>query len=296
MNVKEQIHNLSAEIDEEINLNYKVNTEKNAYQNISDTPQGNVESVKKSTNIEENTINQNSENPFNENSNILYHTNSDKKYAYKFVKRFFDIILSAIASVLLLVPIAIIALMIVIKDFGNPFYFHKRVGKDGKTIYAAKLRTMKKGADDIENFLNTEQLKEYKKEYKITDDPRLIGYKKAGDGSKCFGAILRKISIDELPQIPFNILFMGNMSIVGPRPIIESELLDNYTPEQRKLLLSSKPGLTGYWQAYARNNATYESGERQKMEMYYVNNAGIWFDIKIIFKTVSSVISRKGAQ
>lgn len=117
-----------------------------------------------------------------------------------------------------------------------------------------------------------------------------------GDGQKCFGAKIRRMSLDELPQIPVNILIKGNMSIVGPRPILQSELEENYTPEQQKLLLSVKPGLTGYWQAYARNNAEYSNGERQKMELYYVKNRSFWLDVKIIFKTVGTVIRKTGAK
>ena len=104
------------------------------------------------------------------------------------------------------------------------------------------------------------------------------------------------MSIDELPQIFFNICVLGNMSVVGPRPILQQEIEENYTEEERKLILSVKPGLTGYWQAYARNNATYESGERQKMELYYISHRSFWLDLKIIFKTVISVIKRDGAE
>ena len=75
------------------------------------------------------------------------------------------------------------------------------------------------------------------------------------------------MSIDELPQILFNICILGNMSVVGPRPILQSELEENYTPEEQKLLLSVKPGLTGYWQAYARNDVGYQNHERQEMEL-----------------------------
>lgn len=130
----------------------------------------------------------------------------------------------------------------------------------------------------------------------MKDDPRLIGYKSAGDGDKCFGAKLRRMSLDELPQILVNILLLGNMSVVGPRPIVESELKENYTPEEQKLLLSVKPGLTGYWQAYARNNAGYANGERQKMELYYISNRSFGLDIKIIFKTIITVLKRSGAK
>lgn len=85
------------------------------------------------------------------------------------------------------------------------------------------------------------------------------------------------------------------MSLVGPRPLIESEI-QTYYEDTHDVLLAVKPGVTGYWQAYARNNATYQSGERQKMEMYYVQNASLWLDIKILFKTVVSVLRKDGAK
>ena len=97
---------------------------------------------------------------------------------------------------------------------------------------------------------------------------------------------------DELPQL-FNILG-GSLSIIGPRPIVEKET--EYYADQLEKFLSVKPGLTGYWQAYARNNATYESGERQRMEMYYVEHRSLWMDIKIFFKTIGTVVSGDGAQ
>lgn len=218
-----------------------------------------------------------------------------EKPVYDFFKRGFDIICSFFASIILLIPMIIISIIISVKDSGNPFYLHKRVGKDNRDLYVWKFRSMKNGADNLEKMLTPEQLAEYKREYKLKDDPRLIGYKKAGDGRKCFGSRLRVLSIDELPQIPFNIL-KGNMSIVGPRPILRSELEENYTPEERKLLLSVKPGLTGYWQAYARNNAEYSNRKRQEMELFYVKNRSFWLDIKIIFKTVGTVLGKNGAK
>ncbi len=217
-----------------------------------------------------------------------------RKPVYDFFKRLFDILCSFLASIVLLIPMVVIAIIISAKDKGNPFYLHKRVGKNNSDLYVWKFRSMKIGADKLENMLTPEQLAEYKKEYKLKDDPRLIGYKKPGDGRTCFGARLRIFSADELPQIPFNIL-KGNMSIVGPRPILRSELEENYTPEERKLLLSVKPGLTGYWQAYARNNAEYSNRKRQEMELYYIKNRSFWLDIKIIFKTVFVVIKKDGA-
>lgn len=217
-------------------------------------------------------------------------------FFYRAAKRCFDFVSSFLIGIALIVPITIIAVIISLKDRGTPFYKQKRIGKDGTFLYVYKFRSMKKGADNIEEMLTPEQLEEYKREFKLNDDPRLIGYKKAGDSKKCFGGIIRRLSIDELPQILFNICILGNMSVIGPRPILESELSENYTPAERKRLLSVKPGLTGYWQAYARNDAGYEDHKRQDMELFYVNNQSVWLDIKILFKTVSSVLMRKGAK
>ena len=217
-----------------------------------------------------------------------------KKPVYEFTKRFFDIVLSALASIVLLIPILLVAVAITIKDPGNPFYLHTRVGKDRKPIKILKLRSMRKGADKLENMLTPQQLEEYNREYKIQDDPRLIGWKKTGDGSKCFGARVRQFSLDEIMQIPYNILIKNDLSLVGPRPIMEDELIANYTPEEQKILLSVKPGLTGYWQAYARNNATYADGKRQQMELWYVQHRSLWLDIKIIFATVKAVVKKNG--
>ncbi len=217
---------------------------------------------------------------------------------YLVIKRIFDFLSSLFVSILILLPIMLVASIVVLKDFGNPFYKQKRVGKKGKALKIWKFRSMKKGADNLQKMLTREQYEEYLKEYKLDDDPRLIGYKKSGDGKdgKCFGAKIRRMSIDELPQILFNICILGNMSVVGPRPMLNEELDKYYTPEQKALLLTAKPGLTGYWQAYARNNATYSSGERQKMELYYIEHRSVWLDLKIIFKTFIGVLKHTGAK
>lgn len=227
---------------------------------------------------------------------IKPNTTKHVRVPYPVVKRCFDLLSSLAVSIVLLIPLAVLALIVVIKDFGNPFYVQKRVGQNGKELLVAKLRSMKKGADNLEKMLTAEQLEEYRREYKLSDDPRLIGYKKSGDSTKCFGGIIRKTSLDELPQIVWNICIKGDMSVVGPRPILQDELKENYTPEQQAMLLSVKPGLTGYWQAYARNNATYETGKRQHMELYYVQNQSLWLDIKILFATVGTVIKGRGAK
>ena len=216
--------------------------------------------------------------------------------AYLIVKRCFDFFSSFCVSVMLLLPMAVLALTVVLKDSGSPFYAQKRVGMHGKDLFVMKLRSMRKGADNLEKMLTPEQLAQYRKEYKLEDDPRLIGYQKPGDSKRCFGGMIRRTSLDELPQILWNICVKGNMSVVGPRPILREELETNYTKQEQALLLSVKPGLTGYWQAYARNDATYETGERQRMELYYVHNCSIGLDIKILFATVVAVLKGRGAK
>ena len=139
-------------------------------------------------------------------------------------------------------------------------------------------------AGNLEDLLTPEQLEQYRKEFKIDEDPRITP----------IGNFIRKTSLDELPQF-FNILF-GDMSLIGPRPLVEKEVQEKYTEEQQAKLLSATPGVTGYWQAYARNNATYETGERQQMEMYYIEHQSLWLDIKIFFKTFISVIQKEGAK
>lgn len=201
---------------------------------------------------------------------------------YAVIKRTFDFLMSLIAIILLSPILLILSVLVISDDGGSPFYGHERIGKNGKRIMVYKFRSMRKDAGDLERLLTPEQLDQYKREFKIDDDPRVTN----------IGEFLRKSSLDELPQL-FNIL-SGDLSIVGPRPIVEKET-ERYGDDIAKFL-SVKPGLTGYWQAYARNNATYESGERQRMEMYYVDHRGILLDIRIIFKTFISVLKREGAQ
>ncbi len=205
-----------------------------------------------------------------------------KRLGYKFVKRAFDICMSSLLIVLLSPTLLLCALMIACTSGAPVSYKCTRVGKGGKKFKMLKFRTMRKNADKLEDFLTPEQLEEYKKNYKLEKDPRITK----------IGNILRKTSLDELPQL-FNI-FVGDMSFVGPRPVLQEET--ELYGEEREKLLSVRPGLTGYWQAYARNDVGYEDCERQKMELHYIDCCSVWFDIKIAFKTVGTVLSRKGAK
>ena len=138
------------------------------------------------------------------------------------------------------------------------------------------------GADEkLKKYLeeNEEIRKEFQKTHKLQNDPRITK----------IGNFLRKTSLDELPQV-INIL-KGEMSFVGPRPVVEKEVED-YGKNKDKFL-SVKPGLTGYWQVNGRSNTTYE--ERMEMELYYVDNCSLWLDIKIFFKTFITVFKKEGA-
>lgn len=199
-----------------------------------------------------------------------------------FFKRAFDIIFSFFAIVILLLPMGILAVIIKLQDGGPAIYRAKRIGYNGQPFLMYKFRSMEIGADELESSLSPEQLKTYKTEYKLKNDPRLTK----------IGSFIRKTSIDEIPQF-FNVL-SGKMSVVGPRPVVVDELV-NYG-ENKELFLSVKPGVTGYWQAYARNNVGYANGKRQEMELFYIFNHSVWLDIKIIFVTMARVITGKGAE
>lgn len=206
-----------------------------------------------------------------------------KKGVYLFVKRTFDVVSSGL-FILVLSPLYILlAILVKCSDGGSVFYRHPRVGKNGKKIYVAKFRSMKKNADRLEDMLTPEQLEAYHREYKLDDDPRITK----------IGGFLRKTSLDELPNV-FSI-FKGDLSVVGPRPLMEDEVREKFGADSEKLL-SVKPGMIGYWAANGRSNCTYESGERQKMELFYVDHCSVWMDIKIMFKTVFGVLRRDGAK
>lgn len=219
--------------------------------------------------------------------NLYYaETQSSKRLktkSYLFIKRLFDFLASLAALILLSPLMLILAILVYLDDPGKVFYGHLRIGKNGKPFKMWKFRSMYMNADKMIDQLTPEQAKQYYTEFKIDNDPRIT----------TIGNFLRKTSLDELPQL-FNVL-CNDMSLVGPRPLIESEI-QTYYADMYDTLLAVKPGVTGYWQAYARNNATYQSGERQKMEMYYVHNASLWLDIKILFKTIGSVLKKQGAQ
>ena len=201
---------------------------------------------------------------------------------FAFFKRTFDILISLI-FLIVLSPLFLILAIVIKRDGGSAFYTQRRIGKNGKVINVYKFRSMRPNADRLEDFLTPEELEQYRKDYKLEHDPRITKV----------GHVLRKTSLDELPQLLC--ILKGDMSLIGPRPVLDDELKGNYSDEQIERLLSVRPGLTGYWQAYSRNESSYLDGDRQRQELYYIDHVSLWLDIKIIFKTIGRVVSGKGA-
>ena len=205
---------------------------------------------------------------------------NSKKRIYSYIKRIIDIVASLIGLIIISPFFLIIMLLIKLDSKGPCFFIHKRVGKNGKEFGVYKFRTMVQNAEELLKTLTPEQEKEFKENFKMENDFRITRV----------GKILRKTSLDELPQL-LNIL-IGNMTLVGPRPVIKIEL-EKYGKYKNKFL-SVTPGLTGYWQANGRSDTTYE--ERVNMDMYYIDNMSLFLDIKIVFQTVISVLKKEGAR
>ncbi len=201
------------------------------------------------------------------------------KHIYKYVKRFLDFTLSLLGLIVLSPVFLIISILIKKESEGPVFFKHKRIGKNGKEIYLYKFRSMVPNAEELIKKFTPEQMKEFKENFKLENDPRITKV----------GKWLRKTSLDELPQL-INIL-KGELSIIGPRPVIAEEL-EKYGNNKEKFL-SVTPGLTGYWAANGRSNTTYE--QRMQMELYYVDNISFKMDLKIFIKTILSVIKKEGA-
>ena len=199
-------------------------------------------------------------------------------------KRLTDIVLSGIMLVLSLPLIAVVTLWIKMVSPGPVFFCHQgRVGRFGRPFGAYKIRSMVQNAQQIlEEHLNSseEARAEWEKDHKLKNDPRII----AG-----IGHFLRRTSLDELPQL-WNVM-KGDMSLVGPRPIVVSEQI-RYG-EIQPLYLRVRPGLTGLWQVSGRNNTSYS--DRVKLDAYYVRNWSLWLDYFILLRTVRTVLLREGS-
>ena len=206
-----------------------------------------------------------------------------ERAVYFFVKRLFDI-LFALIGVLALIPVAIITKICYLasKDKKSIFYTQKRVGKNGKIIKIYKLRSMVYNADEVlkELLKQPKYAKEWKLNQKLENDPRITK----------IGNILRKTSLDELPQF-INVL-KGDMSLIGPRPLVIGEL-DEHNGNH-EIYESVRPGITGWWACNGRSATTYE--KRLELEYYYCKNCSIILDIKCVFKTIVAVLFKTGAK
>lgn len=196
------------------------------------------------------------------------------------VKRALDVIL-VIALLPVALPVCLVVAVVLAFERGPLFFGHTRVGRGGRHFKCWKFRTMKVDAKQLlEALLATdpEARDEWTETRKLTNDPRITR----------LGAILRKTSLDELPQL-WNVL-RGDMSLVGPRPVVEEEL-DLYGPS-RRVYLALRPGLTGLWQVSGRNDTSYD--DRVNMDVSYFQNFGLRLDLAIMFKTPVVMVRQTG--
>lgn len=208
---------------------------------------------------------------------------ADGRWGYRFVKRAFDIAFSLVAIAVLLIPSIVLCAAIRLESPGNPLYSQKRVGRIGRdgqirTFDMYKFRSMHKDAD--ERLAELAELNEADGPlFKIKDDPRVTR----------IGRFIRKHSIDELPQ--FLNCLMGQLSCVGPRPPLPSEVAQYDERAMRRL--SVKPGLTGYWQVRGRSDTTFD--DMVDMDLAYIEERSFSTDLRVIAKTVITMFDGKGA-
>lgn len=212
---------------------------------------------------------------------LLRINNNLAKISSRILKRVADII-GSIIIILLLSPLLFLIYTKIKKDGGNVIYGHERIGQNGKKFKCLKFRTMVTNSQEVLNhLLETDPVakSEWDKDFKLKNDPRITK----------IGAFLRKTSLDELPQL-FNVL-KGEMSLVGPRPIVQEEL-ERYKDDVDYYLIA-KPGMTGLWQVSGRNDVDYDT--RVYFDSWYVKNWSLWNDIAILFKTINVVLKKDGA-
>jgi Undecaprenyl-phosphate galactose phosphotransferase WbaP len=195
-------------------------------------------------------------------------------------KRLFDILFSLSVLILFAPVYLLLAFSIALSSSGPIFYVQERVGKNHKRFYCLKFRTMVENADDLllEIMENSPHLRqEFEDNFKLKQDPRITW----------IGRFLRMTSLDEFPQF-WNVL-KGDMSVVGPRPLVEEEL-PRYGRHINKIL-TIRPGITGLWQVSGRNDIPYP--RRVQIDLYYANDKNLWMDMWILFKTIGVVIFPK---
>jgi len=198
------------------------------------------------------------------------------------MKRVFDLVACLLGLVVVIPVTVVIAVLVRLDSKGPVFFAHRRIGQGGRTFPCYKFRTMIPDAENVlKEYLSTHPAarEEWERDFKLKDDPRITR----------LGAFLRRTSLDELPQV-WNVI-KGDMSLVGPRPIVAEEipLYGEYFADFRLV----PPGITGMWQVNGRSDTTYE--ERVQMDTWYVRNWSVWIDIIYLLKTADVVLARKGA-
>ena len=214
-----------------------------------------------------------------ESDSVSKKTRVKKRTAYRFFKRLFDIILSALGLIILAIPFLILSIIIFIDSPGaSPIYTQVRVGKNGRAFKFYKFRSMIPNAEKkLDELLNKNEMEG--PVFKMKDDPRITRV----------GRFIRRSSIDELPQL-YNV-FKGNMSLVGPRPPLMREV-SQYTDEQMRRV-SIKPGITCYWQIQPKRNSL-SFDEWLALDMKYIEERSLLTDVKILVKTVGAVFGMEG--
>lgn len=210
--------------------------------------------------------------------NNLKEVYQNKSQAYKCLKRFLDIVLSGIALICLSPVFLFTAIAIRLEDGGPAIFTQQRAGKDMQVFKMYKFRSMYVNADDkmAELLKDNEQAGHA---FKIKNDPRITKV----------GRFIRRVSIDELPQL-INII-KGDMSIVGPRPILTFQMEECNEYEKQRVIV--KPGLTCYWQIGGRANIKWN--EWVELDLNYIEDMSLWTDLKIILKTIPAVVDSEGA-
>lgn len=219
---------------------------------------------------------------FNQKTILLRMRNNLKSVFNRFFKYSFDLIASTIGLILISPIMLLISVLIFIDSPGPVIFAHRRVGAKGKEFKCYKFRTMVTNSQEVlEKYLAecAAAREEWEQDFKLKDDPRITRV----------GKFLRKTSLDELPQL-FNII-KGEMSLVGPRPIVEEEI-----PKYKEFINDYylvRPGLTGFWQVNGRSDVDYDT--RVQMDSWYVRNWSFWLDMSLLLRTVKVVLDKKGA-
>lgn len=198
---------------------------------------------------------------------------------YRIAKRAFDIAFSAVVIAVGFIPCVLLSIAIAADTKGGPIYTQERVGRLGRPFHIFKFRSMVVDADNVQKYLTLDQLAQWERERKVDKDPRITR----------LGRVLRRTSLDELPQF-LNVL-AGQLSVIGPRAITLAEL-EQYGADA-PMLLSVPQGITGAWQAGPRNEATFENGERQAIELEYARNAGFREDVRVFLATFGVMFGKR---